>query len=300
VWRAPAGCPTEAEVRAQLEALIGGGVEGWGSIEAKAVVFEPVAVEGSAGLWEATIVIESPSGQRVRELEASTCKALADATAVLVSVALDPLAPQSEPREPDPTAVSTGDPPDAAPEQPTTPTRDRDTSEVRGSFGLRVGVGGGPLPRVGPTLGGRFGVTRGVFRFDLGGQYWFEQEHTSLGPEVGGSFSLWVIEARACGVPSVRNVEFPLCGGGQLGGLWGRGLGVPDPQSSLQLWAALLAAAGIVVRPVPALGLGVEASLTVPLVRPMFVLDDVGTVFQPAAVGFEGVFVVEALFGRAR
>jgi len=304
VWQAPSGCPSEAEVRQRLAVLVGSSHVTVGEITAEAQVFEPADGEGRDA-WFATVVIQSASGERVREIEASTCDALAQATAVLVSVALDPLGRLPEPEEPEQPAPLPEEPEPARPLPEFEPTRtprpiSSDRSLLYGVFGIRAGVGTGPLPQASATLGGRLGLRYRALRVDLGAQYWFAQETLIRSSGFGGTFSLWVVDARLCGVPSWRTLEFPLCFGTQLGGLSSRGLGVAAPRRDMALWAALTAGAGFIVRPIERLGIGVEAALAVPLARPRFVIDDFGEVHRPGAIAFEAIAVVEARLPRAR
>lgn len=291
-------------MRERLAVLVGASHKPYGEITAEAQVFEPADAEGRDA-WLATVVIQSASGERVRELEASTCDALAQATAVLVSVAMDPLGRELQ-AQPELPAIPLPEAPNPAPSPapeftataPHVPSPRR--SLVHGVFGIRAGVGTGALPQVAATLGGRIGLRHRALRADLGAQYWFGQQTVVRASGVGGEFSLWVIDARICGVPGWRTLEFPLCVGTQLGGVASRGIGVMEPRKTTSLWAAVSGTAGFIVRPVDRLGIGVEASLLVPFTRATFVIDDFGPIYRPRPVGFEAMVVVEAHLPRAQ
>lgn len=306
-WRAPLGCPSEQQVRQRLESLVGdlhAGIHR--DVSARAQAFETLGEEGRAP-WAATIVIQSPSGESVRQLEASSCQALAEATAVLISVAMDPLGRSEnvpEPATPPPIPGPADEPP-VEPTGPSEPEPDGPASrdkakkdELGGVVGIRAGVGLGPLPLVGATLGGRGGLLYRALRVELGVAYWFAQQYAARSEEPGGAFSLWLVDARICGVPGVRSVEFPLCAGTQLGGFWSRGTGVDEPRTSTSLWSAMTATGGFLVKPTGAFALGFEATLLVPLTRPRFTIEGFGEVHRPNAVGLEAIVVLEARIPR--
>lgn len=299
-WRAPAGCPPEVRVRARLESLVGRDSASWErDVLARAQAYQILTDAGRDG-WAATIVIESASGERVRQIEAPSCDALAEAAAVLVSVAMDPLSRQdvamsesSPGEEPHPPEVL---------DKPPTVLPPVSSAAVPppwvGVLAVRAGVGVGPLPFVGAVLGGRVGIRRKALRVDLGGAYWFSQQYGGHATAGVGSFALWVVDARICGVPGWRNVEFPLCGGTQIGGLWSRGTGLERPRTGTNIWVAGLASGGVLVRPSAVLAFGVEASLLVPFIRPQFVVDDAVEVHRPNPVAVEAMVVLEAHIPR--
>ncbi|UQA60848.1 hypothetical protein [Polyangium aurulentum] len=87
-WAAPEGCPTGADVLAEVDRLLG---------DDAARPKEPLAVaaivkrEGGGGY---RVRLETPgaSGPRVREIDAASCKTLGDTTALIIAMMIDPAA----------------------------------------------------------------------------------------------------------------------------------------------------------------------------------------------------------------
>lgn len=79
-WRASEGCPTEDEVRAEIVRLLGGAIPD----DAPAV---DARVEATTEGWRLRLRI----GREERRLEARTCALLAEATSLIVALAIDPV-----------------------------------------------------------------------------------------------------------------------------------------------------------------------------------------------------------------
>lgn len=79
-WRASEGCPTEDEVRAEVVRLLGGAIPD----DAPAV---DAHVEATTEGWRLRLRI----GREERRLEAQTCALLAEATSLIVALAIDPV-----------------------------------------------------------------------------------------------------------------------------------------------------------------------------------------------------------------
>jgi len=77
-WRAPAGCPDEESVNADVARLLAG---------SKAPVDATADVQRMGASWR--VVVSMNGG--VRRLEASSCRALAEATELIVAMAVDPV-----------------------------------------------------------------------------------------------------------------------------------------------------------------------------------------------------------------
>jgi len=85
-WDAPADCPDAAYVRGQVERLLGGGKL---SATARLVARARAARFGQA--WQVHLTTQregSPAAER--KLQAESCRSLADATALIIAVAVDP------------------------------------------------------------------------------------------------------------------------------------------------------------------------------------------------------------------
>ena len=83
-WSGPQGCPTEAEVRAEVERLTAGSTEPARLVEVAAHVAR------DAGGYRVRVETTLRDGRAARDLAAPTCRELADATATIVALMIDP------------------------------------------------------------------------------------------------------------------------------------------------------------------------------------------------------------------
>jgi hypothetical protein len=311
-WNAPAGCPVEEEVRGRLEALLG------------SAPHEPIAatvdVERAAnGDYSARLVVEMGAHRSERTLTASQCGALADATALVIAVTVDPASTLGEALEseaiaaepsaiPEPEAAiampteagaqGTSAPIAAAPPTASAPAK----PPARRIVGVHVRALGnvdyGTLPGVSGAIGGAIGAHGRRFRFEVSGAWTFAREATvPSNPAASGRIALWAIAARGCGVPKWGRIELPLCGAVEAGAFEGEGTGdTVNATTARRPWIALTAGPAIAFVPVPRVAILVGADLVVPLVRAQFLVGD-ELVHQPFYVGVRAGLGVELRFG---
>jgi hypothetical protein len=224
-WRAPASCPSDAELEARITALLLGPPEGEGVLEVTAEVTERVG--------EFTLTLRSRLGDAADEkrLAAPTCDELAEATAVLLAIALAPGAalpssprtPTAPPRRPEPVpeidalpvAAASFDEPPPVTSSPVVARR-----RVRRPMGLALRLAGGlevgaiPRPAGAVVLG--VGLLWRRARLELTGLW--------LAPRRRGGvrYQLGAVGVRGCARIFVRAVELPMCLGGEVGGVEAR------------------------------------------------------------------------------
>lgn len=104
-WRAPAGCPSSETVRAAALRGAPGGASV--PIEAEATVERR---ERAGARWVVTLRTQRADARGERILEADTCAALGDATAVILALALVPPGAADAEPTPSPTATSSPSP----------------------------------------------------------------------------------------------------------------------------------------------------------------------------------------------
>lgn len=117
-WNAPPGCSSADAIEARIEALLSGPPRGDGEAQVVANV-----VRTRRGV-HMTLTTTFEGAADVREVESASCDALADATAVLLAVSLEPsleLEPKPVEPEPEPEPESAPIPPPLAPEAPEPP-----------------------------------------------------------------------------------------------------------------------------------------------------------------------------------
>jgi hypothetical protein len=290
-WSAPAACPTEDHVRAEvLRLLAGPPISPDRHVTAMARVMRL-----ESGRWRVEVFVMA---QGVRSLEAESCSGLADATALIVAIAVDPdragaaayaAAPTAlPPVQPEPALAV---PPPAAPPAPLAssarlaPARGA-AAEPRWSFGTWGLVDSATLPA--PAFGGAFGVGALVGRLRSEAAFSVVPGRTYLvssQPGVGADMSLWVASANVAYRVALGPAEVALGGGAEASHLGAVGVQVTAPVAGVPgsaTWAALRADAMLTARIVAPIFFRLEVDAVAPLRRPTFVVDPLGTVHQPA------------------
>jgi hypothetical protein len=140
-------------------------------------------------------------------------------------------------------------------------------------------------------------ITWRRLRAELGVAHWFARPaRLSSRPDKGGDIRLTTGSARICALAVLRPIELPVCAGGEVGSMTGRGVGLDQPRQTRLFWAALTASAGVIWMPSKWVGLWVDAALVVPVSRPVFEAENVGHIHQPAPAAFAGTLGLEARF----
>lgn len=304
-WMAPEGCPEATEVRATIELLSGRSLDDpiHGELSARAKV-----TRADGGSWQLDFEVASSSGDSHKQIEARKCSTLADAVALDVALALEPLAVAEQVREEviEPsteqaqttaqTPAPNGDQSVAtAPALPPEPRRVAATLHAAGGVGLGTLPGVAGFVRLGPGIRGR------AWRVSLLGTYGMPSEVFYAAPEdeVGGRFSLGTAGARACLEPTVGAVRLAACFGAQGGAMRGRGVGVASSQVEHRAYAAVVAGSGLRWVARRGLALGVDAQAVVPVVRPAFRVGDRPRLYVVPPAGFLALLALDFdFFGR--
>ncbi len=290
-WSAPIGCPTTDELRGGIERRLGRTLEpSEAEIDAR--------IDATEGGYRLSLRTTVDGVADERTLDADDCGALADATALIVALAVDPVAVAGalelwnrEASEQTPPSEPVARPAlrrRAMPES-SEPSAEPPAQSPRGLAGgiMRVGggVGLGAVPGVTGALSLAGGLRWQRARLELEGSYWIPRRSE---PIDGASVrvQLGTAAVRGCGVLAREQLEAPLCGGLQVGGMRGDGEGAPGARSAQGLWLALEAGVGLSwwFQPRWALAGGFVAA--VPLVSAEFDLDTEPPVqlFEPSAV----------------
>jgi hypothetical protein len=301
-WQAPETCPQREAIDARLHALL----PDFGELatpDTPASLRVIGRIEPAGDRWTVTLVFESDRGTDERSFSGPDCVALADAAALVVAVAIDPLGvsqtiayeePTPEP-EPEPTPKL----PPAEPPPPTTTTYalpiddapPRDEPTARFAFALLGGGGYGPLRLAQAGVGVELGAFGPWWRASLRGLWLAPRRQSFAAGEA--RFDGVAIAVRGCGVPAVRRVEFPICAGVEAGSLRGAGTGTTlDARDANIPWVAVLVGPGLRWAVMDRIALGVDLELLAPLVRGGFTID--GTAVQQIApVGVQALAGVE-------
>jgi hypothetical protein len=239
-WSAPAGCPTQAVVRQTIEIWLAQAIE---PNDPSGIAVEARVQREPQGFVLA-LMLETPSGQAEEKLVAERCETLAGVVALKVALAADPGAWFEAARE-----------------------------EERRRWGVRLaaGVSQGLQPGAGPQL-----ALTGFYRFtyvqlELGAGYGLPNEARYRDrPAIGASLDTLHAIARACALPDMGAVEFPICAGVDAGVMRGAGFGLRQTTTSVQPMLTLVVGPALRVP----LGERVNAwfglEALVPLVRPEY------------------------------
>jgi hypothetical protein len=287
-WEAPAGCPSSERILAETDRILAGStVRTDPPIEARA------RVRQDGETW--VLSLETRRGEAVgtRELAGESCTAVGEAMIVILVLMIDPaLMPETPPRlEPEPVAQVVPPPPVVKPAvvvvaRPAPPPPVA-TGCRWGRPALALSLLGdlGALPA--PAAGGELGF--GLRRCALGASAAVRALYPRTGEaelDTGAGGDLWLAAAGlALGLArDLGTVELAARGGLEVGAMSGRGVGINNPDSARALWLAASAGAVLRVRLTAGLAGVLGLDLVVPLRRPRFVIDDLGSVHRAAAV----------------
>lgn len=287
-WSAPAGCPAQADVEADIARRLGRSLAADGpQLHAQA---EVTTVDRGYAL---ALVTELDGESGMRTLEAQRCDELASAAAVIVALIADPHAdagpapppPPPPPKpEPEPAADDAREDEDAAdsaevleieePETPSTPI------VVRGSVraDLLADFGSMPSLGVGPSLA--LGVRLDRTAIELSGQYLPSNDIDDRG-RVLGAVQLWSVGLGLCHAFGARPAVGP-CARVEYGRMSGSGDEVRIPQSDGGVFAAAFFGLRLDVALLQPLTLCAEIAAGLPIARTLFTVEGVGHVHEPA------------------
>jgi hypothetical protein len=293
-WSAPPECPDATAVRRTIEHYAARGLDQTGAV-LHAADAEIVAEPGGYRLRLRLEVAEGTELERL--LHDASCQVLAETAALMIAVTIDPSAvgrapPPREPIAPTPTPA-----PKPAPAATAAPARDTPRScdagprrgELRPCLALEAHAGMqlGLLPKiVGPGIGIAVALTWARLRVELGASHWFRRPaRIADDPPAGGDLQLSAGSLGACARLGRRRVEVPLCGGGELGAMYGRGVGIDAPRTERVLWAAAWVGPRLVWVLQPRFVLLGGVDLVVPLARYRFEVQGLGVVHRVDPVG---------------
>jgi len=296
VWKGPAECPTDLEVLARVEALLGTRVS-----ELELV---PLAARGritlhSPGSYE--LALETFQGEQrfLRAMKGTSCAELTDAGALVLALALDPTLSERRATGATPAGSSRGAPTSSVePTATATPRAARPAPSpvldtvpraaspdatrapehpVRFHLRARAVLDFGTVAdvAVGPGIG--VAVQWRTLEASLDG-VWLPTRRTFAAPGKGGDISLAAASLRGCYHPLSGVVEALGCGSFELGSLDGDAVGTVVRTHRSGLWAAPGALLEGRLRLGSRFRLTLGAGAIVPLQPIDFTLDNVGLV----------------------
>ncbi len=143
------------------------------------------------------------------------------------------------------------------------------------------------LPGIGFGGGLSAGWLRKRFRLDLMGAGQLNRTNWYPGGTVGGTFSLWRVGMRACGVFGEGRIVTPICGGADTGLVTATGVGIDTPRTERQPWGSVFADIDLAWYITPQIGLVTTSRWLVPLVRRNYYVGERGTLVTTPPFGVE-------------
>jgi hypothetical protein len=340
-WTAPETCPASADVRAGIERYLGRPV----ASSADAVAARAVVTREKGNQWRMKLTTTVRRETRERVIEGDSCRAVADAAALILAFVIDPksaatrspatsatgTAPaateMSAPESPAPapgapsdrsnlatvppeTSAETNTPlagpppaepaPTARPDAADSPPRPTSPSAPPRPWTLRAlaGADSSALPAWSGFVGAAVGRAFGRASIELSGAY-FAPRTREIGGGAqarGGTFELLTLGGRTCYAFFGPTVELAPCVGAEYGTVRGMAFGVGVPGVGKGLWLAATASGAARWRAAPWLGAVAEVGVALPLVRPEYVIDNVGVVYRADFVGLRLLAALESYF----
>jgi hypothetical protein len=299
-WRAPAECPSAADVRAELARIAHARP---GSVLTPLSASVEVQRRGTA--YALTLQTAHAGEHGERQLEAADCKTLVRTLTLILALSYgagaamadEPAPPAREqPTEAgQPQATEAAPPPSAAAPQAgragaqaaasNAPPRTSDAVKTELALWLGGGIQLGLLPTA--ALATTAGVEWRRAAWSLGFQLtaWPLASSTAIS-NVEARFDGLAGALQACRLLPLASLTLGLCAGAQAAALRGRSAGATSDGSAVAPWYALLAATTLSWPRDSWLAGRLEAGLAGSLDRPLFSIDGAGTVHRvPAVVG---------------
>jgi len=259
-WPEVAGCPTAAEVAATIERLT--------PAEARRPVVVEAAIAASDSGYSLELSVRAGDAVEQRRVHNASCGPLADAAAVIVAVAAEPLgavagAPVRPGRDDEiPPGLRRTRPPEVR------------TPPAVGAFVAAVGAVGPPrAPAPGLQVG--LAVVWPRARLELRFHHTFAGSLRYAGaPDTGAELQLSAGAVRGCPRWPWRAWSLHLCGGLELGALTARGVGFDRNGRSSGLWVAGVFGPGLQWQPRAWFSLGLEVEAVVALTRRAYTAAD--------------------------
>ena len=281
-WNAPTECPSGDQVNAEIGRLLGGDIQirVGRDLEAEAVVQH-------APFWSANLTTRQAGRIGKRFLEAPSCQSLADTTALILALMIDPDAvasttqmPKQEPREPTDEHPTVSAPPSA------------DHRSVVILAGAHAQGRVGTLPGIDVGMGAGVGLASRRWLVELRLTYELRRDQVADLSSLAGAYGRFNITTGSlagcfnAGGAEAAELAFGPCAVAEAGVVSADGHGAGAGFSKRSPWFALGGGAYLSL----ALGQHLRASLEVdilaPTYRPAYVFEDVpGVVFQAPAVG---------------
>jgi hypothetical protein len=305
-WHAPAECPSEVELAARVEQLRGEHGASAATLDVRA--FVTLLLDGR---FRAELRLVQGGGERVRVLEAPTCRGLAEASAVVIALAMSPRAklaeaapppaPPALPAEPVPLPEEEAPPSGRADAERAPPTpHERHEPHAFGidaSAGIATDFGAtADTPALGATVLGRFRYEK-LVSVGVRGSFFPARASTVPGqPNEGARVFLAAFAPLVCAAPFALPVELAACAELELGFLHAEGFGPPIHSQKSAWWVAPGAGLTAAFPKGTRLRSRLSADALFPTTRTEFVLRDIGVAHRLPVVAPRIALYLELAF----
>lgn len=300
-WTAPPSCPDVAAVQQRTERLLGRPLNDPRHPRVEASV--QVRVRRT---WTAELHLGAAGGRQTRILRARSCEALAEATALLLAVTIDPTANLETPAEPPPEPTAEPPPEPAVepsrqaavepPPEPALPVLAPGPTAVASPPPRRATLQGFVAAGLQTQWGALPGLGLGVLA--AGGLRWrrarvqalasyvstVRERELAAAPEVRLRGDQWWLGVTGCATFSRGRIALPLCGGWFAGAVRTRARGLASGGTLRLPWTGALVDAGLRVLLHPRIALALQGGAQIPILRPTFRVDGIGVVHQTTSV----------------
>jgi hypothetical protein len=265
-WKVPAGCPTRDAVLMAINRQLGNSFQTDTELRASAEIKE-------VGPEAFTLAIDyALAGQPAerREVPAESCRAAADAAALLIAVALSPQ------------EAAPATPPAAAAPKAGGEANER-AMQVRFEIAALGTLDTAIMPHVGAGAAVRLALGLDGFVLDLTPRVWASQraEHAPASANV----KAWAVELGVCYLLTLSSLQAGPCGRVEIGQLAANATGVDAATSGNARLQAMSLSLQVRSAVFPWLWLLLDAGADWIERRPQFVVDGIGTIHHPSTFG---------------
>jgi hypothetical protein len=282
-WNAPTECPSVDQVNAEIRRLLGGEVRirTGRDLQAEAMVQQ-------APFWSASLTTRQAGRIGKRFLEAPSCQSLAETTALILALMIDPDAVAATTQKPE------QEPKDEQASVPAPP------SAAHRSLDILVGAHAqgrlGTLPGIDVGAGAGVGVASRRWLVELRLTYGLRDGQVADSSSMVGAYGRFNITTGSLagcfnlGRSELADLAFGPCAVVEGGVVSAEGHGASAGFSKHAAWLALGGGAYVSIALGQHLRASLEGDILVPTYRPAYVFEDLpGVVFQAPAVGGRAV-----------
>jgi hypothetical protein len=310
-WSAPDGCPSGDDVLEEVTRLLGARPETNESV----LRVTALVKRKDGGPFVVRLEIPSPEGPRFREVSAVSCAALAQATALILALMIDPDAALAEPPPSGPPNDSPGQtqiPPNPAPPKapqlapfipvplgrlppapqivntaPIPKAAPNPSPYRRPGVALAAYFAGdlGSLPTPAPGAGGNLSLLFENWRLQLGGAYFAEQQDPFAAlPTAGSKVHFFAFHSGiGTSVSLHTKVEFIPHFHLEIGRFSASSFGVSQPGQGAAIAVGANGGGVVAIKIIEQFRLVMGADFVLYLVHPQFLVTGLGVVHEPSA-----------------